>query len=290
MKKILVTGFQGKLGNRIFSSDINTRFKYIFLSRIGYSDHSKSSDSYVVADLSNERSIDEDLWGANEILHMAGATHERRSVNYYKTNYLATKALVEKAEKRGIERFIYLSSQAIGKKGGAYSHSKDLTEKCLRSSSINWTIIRPSEVYGEGMNDSISSLCNLLSKSWLVPVIGDGKYEVNPIHVDDFVEFILRLLKCNTDKSYGKTYVLAGPHPMSFKVFCRNFASTSGKKPLMVHLPVTLCKLILYVFSFLKITKMVPDQIDRLLLEKDNDIGRAILDYEFKPREFSVTS
>tara|TARA_Y100000589_G_scaffold73386_1_gene66508 strand:+ start:21003 stop:21872 length:870 start_codon:yes stop_codon:yes gene_type:complete len=287
MKRVLVTGSYGKLGKEVFKPNTNMPFKCIFLSRKKAAIDSPSPNSHIIADLSRKEDIDNNLWGANEVLHMAGATHERDPNKYYRINYEATKTLVDKAETAGVKRFIYLSSQAIGEMGGAYSHSKALAENYIRNSKLKWTIIRPSEVYGPHSNNYVQSLCRFLKHSKVIPIIGDGKYKINPIHINDFVDFILCLLSCNSDKSYYKTYLLAGPSPISFKAFCLQCSNAYGKKPLIVHLPVFLCKSFFSLGSRLRLTKFAPDQIDRLILKKDNDIRTATKDYLFKPRAFS---
>ena len=97
------------------------------------------------ADITIKDSINKELWGATEVFHMAGATHEKITDNYYLNSVETTKLLIDLAIKNNVSRFIYLSTQAIGKIGGAYSHSKQLAEDYLKHSRLNWTILRPSE-------------------------------------------------------------------------------------------------------------------------------------------------
>ena len=66
MRKILITGFNGNVGRRIFSQKIN--YNCIFLS--------KSITGYVFAitivmlnDITKEEEVDPKLWGANGFPH-----------------------------------------------------------------------------------------------------------------------------------------------------------------------------------------------------------------------------
>ena len=287
MRKVLITGSNGNLGRAIFASENKVPYSCFFLSKHIISDDSCRPNRYIKADISKEEDIDPKLWGVDDVFHMAGSTHERNPKKYYINNFEATKRLIDKSEANGVNRFIYISSQAIGEKGGAYSHSKELAENYLMQSRLAWTIIRPADIYDTGNKDSISSLCKLIKTSRLFPIIGDGEYKINPIHIDDFKVFILRLLECESKKSHHKIYNLSGPEPVSFKSFCEMRCQDFGKKILFFNLPVFLCKWFFSFVSLIRISNIVPDQIDRLMMEKDHCIELASKDYQFMPRKFS---
>ena len=287
MRKVLITGSNGNLGRAIFASEIKVPYSCLFLSKNIISDDSNRPNRYIKADLSKEEVIDPKLWGVDEVFHMAGSTHERNPKKYYINNFEATKRLIDRSEANGVKRFIYISTQAIGEKGGAYSHSKELAENYLMQSRLAWTIIRPADIYDTGNKDSISSLRKKIKASRLFPIIGDGEYKINPIHIDDFKVFILRLLECESKKSHNKIYNLAGPEPVSFKSFCEMRCQDFGKKILFFNLPVFLCKWFFSFASLIRISNIVPDQIDRLIMEKDHCIELASKDYQFMPRKFT---
>ena len=286
MRKILITGFNGNLGKRIFNHQQNLPFYCIFLSKYKCCNHISRINKHVIADLSKD-DLDDQLWGADEVFHIAGSTHERKTKRYYLNNFEATKRLIDKSEANNVKRFIYVSTQAVGEKGGAYSHSKELAERHLTKSNLKWTIIRPADIYGTECDNAIKSLCSFIRLSKILPIIGDGQYQINPVHVDDFAKFILNLLECNSNKSNFKIYNLAGPSPISFKNFCKIRYKEIGKRPIIVHLPIFLCKWLISIISKTRISSIVPDQVDRLIMTKDNNIELAVKDYRFKPRIFS---
>ena len=285
-RKILITGSKGSLGKSIFNQKKSLPYDCIFLIKKKHSPHKYGTDKHVIADLSKEEDLDDHLWGVDEVFHMAGSTHERNKKKYYINNFQATKRLIDKSETNGVKRFIYISTQAIGEKGGAYSHSKELAEDYLMQSKLAWTIIRSADIYGTDSEESISSLCKLIKYSKLFPIIGDGEYKINPVHIDDVADFILRLLKCESNKSHFKVYNLAGKQPISFKNICIRIFNEYNKKPIFIHVPVIICKFILSLSNILRVSKLVPDQIDRLIMVKNNNIELASKDYQFCPREF----
>lgn len=288
METVLITGASSGLGLSALNSLIDLNLKIISLRRSVPKDikpHPKVE--YVQGDITINASIDKHLWGATSILHFAGLTHSSDCKKYYEVNADGTSNLIRRAEAANVKRFVYVSTQAIGLKGGAYSHSKEIAEKHIKESSLNWTILRPSEVYGLEVDDSIESLCRFIRSTRVVPIIGNGQYTLNPLHINDFVSFTTDLQKCGSNKSYYKVYQLAGPSPTSFKAFCKKHSNFHNHKQTIIHLPVFFCKLILYLCSKAKLTSITPDQIDRLRMIKNNDISLAASDYFFAPREFS---
>ena len=290
METVLITGASSGLGLSALNSLINLDLKIISLRRTVPEDikyHPKIK--YVRGDVTEIASLKQDLWGATCVLHFAGLTHSSDSKKYYEVNAEGTANLIKKTEAANVKRFVYVSTQAIGKEGGSYSHSKEIAEKHLIESSLNWTILRPSEIYGLKLEDSIESLCRLVRSTRVLPIIGDGQYTLNPLHIEDFARFTTELQKCATDKSYYKVYHLAGPRPISFKAFCKKHSNFHNHKQTIIHLPVFFCKLILYLCSKANLTSITLDQIDRLRMIKNNDISLASSDYFFSPREFSHT-
>ena len=285
MRRILITGGKGTIGKAVLSK-IPQDISVILLSRNSKPFGESKNCKHVIFDPLSHDSIPDDLWNANEVLHMAGATSETKPDLYYTVNTDLTKKLIRLSEINNVTRFIYISSQAVGRNGGHYSNSKFQAEKFLLNSKLNWTILRPSEVYGEGIVSMVSKVCNLVKVSPLIPVIGNGAYNLNPLHIDDLSDFIANLLICNSSISSKKLYTLCGPNPMSFINFCKISANLYNKNIIFIRIPVYLCRLFINLLSFFGSKIIVPDQIDRLFIHKSHDIRLAYMDYSFKPRQF----
>jgi len=288
LETLLITGASSGLGLFTLNFLINQNLKIISLSRSVPRDiKSHPNIEYVQGDITNFASLQRDLWGATSVLHFAGLTHSSDRKKYYQVNAQGTSNIIKRAEIASVKRFVYVSTQALGKKGGSYSHSKEIAERYLIKSSLKWTILRPSEVYGLNLEGPVESLCRLIRSTNILPIIGDGQYTLNPLHVEDFAHFTAKLQTCNSEKSYYRIYQLAGPSPISFEAFCKEHARSHNHNLTVIHLPVFLSKLILYLSSKAKLTAITLDQIDRLRMIKNNDISLAASDYFFSPRKFS---
>ena len=92
---------------------------------------------------------------------------------------------------------------------------KTKAEAVVKESGLEFVIIRPTIVLGER-----SPIWKTLSKIAGLPVIPMPQgcpVRVQPIHVDDVVRGIQRLLAC--DRFEGEVLELGGPRPMAFREF-----------------------------------------------------------------------
>lgn len=287
MKKILITGGSRGIGFNTLKSLVDLDLKIISLSRTIPSDirpHPKIE--YVQGDITEITSLQKDLWGATSVLHFAGLTHSSDSKKYYEVNAEGTSNLIQRAETSNVNRFIYVSTQAIGLKGGAYSHSKEIAEKHIKNSKLNWTILRPSEMYGDKIFGTVHTMQYIVKKFPIVPIFGKGMYSLNPLHIFDFTKFVKKLINDDGKTSFSKIYTLCGPYEISFLEFANVLISSFGKNKRILHVPENLVNAFLLICSLMEIKKFVPDQISRLKMRKSHDITLANNDYTFRPKSF----
>ena len=288
IKRVLITGSNGTIGSELLLEFEKCEFQCLLLRRSIEEnlDIENTNFEQVNGDIEDEQSLDKDLWGATHIFHLAGLTHSLSPKKYFRINYDGTANLVRIAEKCKAKRFFYISTQAIGKEGGAYSHSKQLAEDYIKKSTLDWTIIRPSEIYGETIKSSIDSLVNLIKLLPVIPVIGNGKCTFNPLFIKDFTDFIYKLAQDNGNKAVYKTYTLTGPQKFNYIELIDSICSSIAKKKRIIFIPIIAIKPLIYVFSSLRIIQVTPDQLPRLTMEKQYDITEAIQDYGFNPTSY----
>jgi uncharacterized protein YbjT (DUF2867 family) len=91
------------------------------------------------------------LKGCTSVLQLIGTTRQRfSSGDTYETSDVGTtRALVEGAQKAGVDHFILLSAVGAGYPLGAYLRSKAEAEALVRGSTLPWTVFRPSAFLSE---------------------------------------------------------------------------------------------------------------------------------------------
>ncbi len=97
---------------------------------------------------------------------------------------------------------IYASSTVVHwAQDSPYACSRREDEQRLAHSGLPWAVVRPSAPYGRRLvhhqpahSESFHTLVDLIRSSPVVPVLGDGRYRRQPIHVDDLSDAVLALL------------------------------------------------------------------------------------------------
>lgn len=282
--RILITGATGQIGKKLTAALENSGHQVRILIRNSQPSQKTFSNKteFAIGDLQNTETLEKALVNVNTIIHLAAITHTNDHESYYRINTKGTENILRAAEKKGISNFIFISSRTASAEGGAYAHSKLLAEEAVKKTALNWVILRPSEVYGASTEEAISKLVNIIKISPVVPIIGDGNYLLNPVHVDDLIQTIAVITYNNVYSK--KIYNIAGPEEISYNNLVDKIAKIFNLKRTKIHIPVSLAEHAAYLFSLLGMNILVRDQIPRLLSPKTGNITEAKNDLGFNPR------
>ena len=198
--KILITGASSTLGKNLTSEILKVSNISVRLLEHRSPLQRESCETFK-ADLQHEESLIQACSGINIVIHLAALTHSISGKSYFEVNEAGTKNLIRACQKNGVKQFIYISSAAASKEGGEYGVSKLRGEEKVKNSTLDWMILKPSEIYGSKMEKGIGQLISWVKKFPVIPVIGDGSYFLSPVYVDDIVQAIMEVLKKD---SFGK--------------------------------------------------------------------------------------
>lgn len=163
----------------------------------------------VRADLRDPEAAGRILAGVGRVIHVAGVTRVPRPELFHRVNVEATVRLAEASVRRGVRRFVFVSSLAArgpdGAEGpaSAYGASKLEAERRLAAmgDGMEIVVLRPGGVYGPRDVDLLP-LFRTASRGWLVVPAGGGL--VQPIYVSDVAEAVRRAAAVGG----------FGPHPL----------------------------------------------------------------------------
>ncbi len=147
---------------------------------------------WVAGDLENKRALARLLAGAEAVIHVAGVTSAPDAAGFEAGNVTGTLNLIEVAKRAGVPRFIHVSSLSAREPGlSLYGASKARSEKLVKASGLDWTLVRPPAVYGPRDNGMLELF--RMAKWGLVPVPPPGKLSV--IHATDLSHLLLALIR-----------------------------------------------------------------------------------------------
>ena len=205
-----------------------------------------------------------------------------RGITFEKLHVQATANLLAAASANGVSRYLQMS--ALGARPDAVSNyhlTKWRAEESVRRSGLEWTIFRPSLIFGP-QDAFINMLASQLRLAPVMPIIGSGSYRLQPIHADDVARcFSLALALPET---IGQTYQLCGNDRVSYENLIDMIAAALGRpRPFKPNIPLGLMKL---VIPFLQNIPRFPITMDQLqmLLEESICSGEWQKVFGFEPR------
>jgi NADH dehydrogenase len=154
--------------------------------------------------------------------------------------------------------------------GAAYHRTKWDAEEIVRASGLDYTIFRPSIIYGPG-GEFINMLAKQIRLMPLVPVIGNGQYRMQPIAVDDVAAAFSASLATNA--AMNKIYEIGGPEALSYNQMIDTICRVMGKRRVKAHVPVGLVRPVAWLSEKVMPKPMLTrDQLAMLLADNVCDI------------------
>lgn len=240
---LFVTGASGFIGQRLLARlDPDEFDEVVCLCR------SKRRFRRPEARLSNLRVIEGDLrargrYGSalrpeTTVVHLAADSRTDAAGDPRETNVAGTEALLDACAKRGIRRFLHISSVAASfadVPDYPYAASEAAAEEAVRESGLGWTVVRPTMVLGPA--SPLWKGFTRLTRRSLVLVPGTGQTRIQPIHVDDLVDMMLSIV---FEQIFQReSYDLGGREVVTIGQFLlRVHAALYGGQPRVLHVPL----------------------------------------------------
>jgi uncharacterized protein YbjT (DUF2867 family) len=147
-----------------------------------------------------------------------------------------TLRLIEAARQAGVRRLVHISVVNASESAPTdYFIAKARLEDRVRESGLSHAIVRPTLTYGEG-DILVNNLCWVLRRFPAFGVPGDGRYRLQPVHVEDVAAVAVRA----GNRADNLETDAAGPDILTFDEFVRLLAKAIGRRVWLVHMPPTL--------------------------------------------------
>lgn len=156
------------------------------------------------------------LAGIDAVINLAGLIRDGAG-GFDAVHEQGAKALFDACLGAGVRRVIQLSALGADETGTSrYHRSKKAADDHLATLDptghrMDWAILRPSLIIGHG--GASTEMFSALAAAPLPLRLGPGTWRVQPIHVDDVVEVIVRLL--HRAGPFARRLDLTGPVPMT---------------------------------------------------------------------------
>jgi len=173
----------------------------------------------VVGDVTDFGSFADSLDGCDAVIHLVAIIEEkkRKNITFDRINLKGTQNIVTACVNAGIERIVHMSALgADSHKTTPYYRTKGQAQTLVENSGLNYTIVRPSFIFGPG--DAVYTMLAQilrLSPFRIMPVFGNGEYRHQPVHVKDVAEGMVSSI--SNPRTYKRTYDVGGPEALTYK-------------------------------------------------------------------------
>ena len=162
----------------------------------------------VETDVHDEAMLSHLTRGADAAINLVGILHERNRGDFDRVHIELARKLVAACRTSGVPRLLHMSALNADPEGPSrYLRSKGAAEALVAASGLEWTIFRPSVIFGRE-----ESFLNMFAKlERLLPVIALAcpHARFQPVYVGDVAHAFVQAI--DDDRTHAQRYALCGP-------------------------------------------------------------------------------
>ena len=297
--KVALFGGTGFVGSYITRELVREGFIPKLLVQSGSLLKINSPCEVVKGDIQNKNAILETMQGAEAVIYTIGIIREfpKKGVTFKELHLNGLKRCLEIALKIGVKRFILMSANGVRPDGTAYQRTKWQADEALKESGLNWTIFRPSIIFGDPGGEGRPEFCtqirdDMLSLPFPAPLFYNGllpfnagSFSMSPIHVKNVAEFFVKSIKLKVCEK--NIFDLGGPEALTWKEIIHQIALASGKRTWKIPAPVVVIKIAASILDRFKWFPVTRDQLT-MLMEGNTISTNYFDDFSINPRIFSM--
>ena len=238
--KVLVTGGTGFVGTHLVNTLWRRGHAVAVLSR--HADEARNRYNHPVrsipGDVLDPASLAAAVSDCDAVIHLVGIIHEKGSQTFDRVHREAVENVLGAMAAARVRRLVHMSAMGSSADSPSeYGRTKAAGEAAVRQSGLDWTVVRPSIVFGPG-DGFVSLLAEIVRRNpGFIPVIGSGTTRFMPVSIYDVARVFADSLE--KPETVRAAYEVGGPETFTLDDIYREIAAATGKrsKPI-VHLPL----------------------------------------------------
>jgi NADH dehydrogenase len=239
-----------------------------------------------IGNVTDPSTLTSGLTGCHAVVHLVALPRDwNGGEDLHRVNTQGTINLLAAASSVGVTRFIQLGALGVEERADLhYADSKARAERAVRESALDWTILKPSLIWGErdGFFNIVAALVKIPAP--VVPVPGDGKSRFQPVWVGDVARAIVQVLA--DPASIRRSDELGGPRYWTYTEITEEVARALGKRRMVIPMPVPLISLVAGVSEAIRLPfPVATDQLRQLALDNIGATDAVEREFGFTPRD-----
>jgi len=186
------------------------------------------------------------------VMNLVGVLHDKPAMPYGKIFKAAhvdlPKNIITAMQLHGLKRYLHMSALGADSKGPSmYQRSKGDGEVAVQASDLDWTIFRPSVIFGP--QDQFINLFVKLTKLFPAMPLANYQAKFQPVSVDDVASAFVMTLKM--PQTIHQSYDLVGPTVYTMKEIVEFAARKAKTSCAIIPVPAFVGYLQALAFEFL---------------------------------------
>ena len=232
----------------------------------------------VDADVHDEATLKRLMRGCGAVVNLVGGLQDgRRKASFAEAHGGLARKVVAACRENGVRRLLHMSALNADPNGPSeYLKSKGEAESIVRASGLDWTIFRPSVIFGR--EDRFLNLFAKLQQMLPVVLLASPNARFQPVYVEDVATAYTRSVE-NLD-SFGKTYELVGPRVYTLRELVEYTGRTTGHRRPIIGLGAGLSNLQAFAMEILPGKLMSRDNVKSMTVD---NVSQSALPFGITP-------
>lgn len=269
---VLVTGGTGFVGRNLCAELVERGHDVTALSRRPYEKSLPDGVETAVGNVENYDSIANEIAGVDAVVNLVALSPlfkpKGGKERHFEVHLEGTKNVVRAMEAGGVDRLVQMSFQGASPDSTVSAlRAKGEAERVVKASGLDWTIFRPSVIFGDG--GEFIGFTKLLTTPYITGLPGGGKTRFQPIWIGDMVRIVADSLE--DDRHIGKSYDIVGPEKLTLADVTELAYEADGKSVTILPIPMVLSRLALRIADPLPFVPFGMDQYRSLKEDNTTD-------------------
>ncbi len=265
INKVFVAGGTGFVGSHVINALFARGLGVKALSKNDSRGFMPDGAEIVPGDILSPDGWKDSVSDCSAFINLVGIIREypKEGVTFDKIHVEAVKNITYICREAGISRLLHISAAGASPEGvSRYLATKYQAEELIMASGLNYTIFRPSLIFGPE-DKSVNTFAKVIRSVGAFPVFGNGGYMFEPVYVGDVAEAVAKSV--DSPDCYDRTFCLGGPDTISYRDIIISVASSMEEKVYLPSVPVSAARKITSLMGRFRFYPLTRDQLEMLL-------------------------
>ena len=297
MKSVAILGGSGFVGGYIIDQLLESGYVVKMINRKPSPNHNSDRCTQVTIDLHSEK-LCKELQGCDCVIYNIGIIREfpGQGITFKDTHQDLAIHAMDMAQRANVRKFILMTANGVERCLTDYEQTKFNSEKHLMNTELEWTIFRPSVIFGDPKEKM--EFCTQVKKDMIrmplplpmffsgLGIFTAGSFRMSPIHVRSVAQFFVKAV--DKEDSNQQTYELGGSTNFSWRQMTRIISEACNKRKWSIPVPFSAVKFFALLFDRWSWFPVTRDQLTMLSDGNVCDSGKYLSDFNIDEITFNV--